>query len=240
MFQHKLNDEVSYRTYLDWFVLSFLAGNINTGGYLACHRFVSHVTGFATMSGILLEQKDWVESFGTLLIPMFFLIGVIISGYLTEKQYAHKVHGQRYAPVMWLVSLILFFVSIGGYVGWFGSFGDAASMKHSFILLASLCGACGLQNAAITSASGSTVRTTHLTGITTDLGLGIVKSEFKLINKEQKDNERKANKLRAVTILSFTLGSLVGAFTFAKFGYLGFILPALISQYSALKAHQNN
>lgn len=240
MFQHKLNDEVSHRTYLDWFVLSFLAGNINAGGYLACHRFVSHVTGFATMSGILLEQKEWLEAFGTLLIPAFFLIGVIISGYLTEKQYAHKVHGQRYAPVMWLVSLILFFVSIGGYAGWFGNFGDVASMKHSFILLASLCGACGLQNAAITSASGSTVRTTHLTGITTDLGLGIVKSEFKSLNKEQKDNERKANLLRAATIISFTSGSLVGAFAFTKFGYLGFIMPAIVSQYSALRANQNN
>lgn len=117
MFQHKLNDEVSHRTYLDWFVLSLLAGNINAGGYLACHRFVSHVTGFATMSGILLEQKDWVEAFGTLLIPVFFLIRVVISGYLTEKQCAHKVHDQRYAPVMWLVSLILFFVSIGGIWG---------------------------------------------------------------------------------------------------------------------------
>lgn len=240
MFRHKLNDEVNYRTYLDWFILSFSAGTINAGGYLACHMFVSHVTGYATLSGIWMEQQDWLHAMLTLVIPVFFLLGVMISAYLTEKQYANKVHGQKYAPVMGLVSLILIFVSFGGQAGWFGPFGDNADLQHSFVFLACLCGACGLQNAAITSASGATIRTTHLTGLTTDLGLGLVRSEVESLTPAQRSLERKANLLRMATILSFALGSMAGAFNFTRFGYLGFLLPALISVYSAVRAYQAN
>ena len=240
MFEHKLSEQVSHKTYFDWFLLSFLAGNINAGGYLACSRFVSHVTGFATLSGISLEQGSWIEALGSLAIPLFFLIGVMVSGYLTEKKYAHKVHGQRYAPVMGLVALLLAFVAVGGSLGLFGQFGDVANMKHDFFLLACLCGACGLQNAAISSASGATVRTTHLTGITTDLGLGIVRAEIHNLSEAQRSTERRANWLRVATIGAFTLGSFVAAFIYSRFKYQGFFFPMLIAIYIGYVARKSH
>ncbi|MBC7420404.1 MAG: DUF1275 domain-containing protein [Bdellovibrio sp.] len=241
MFEHKLNEQVNLKTYFDWFILSFLAGNINAGGYLACSRFVSHVTGFATLSGISLEQGSWVDAFGTLAIPLFFLVGVIVSGYLTEKKYANKVHGQKYAPVMGLVAILVGFVAIGGsYFELFGKFGDVANIKHDFFLLACLCGACGLQNAAISSASGATVRTTHLTGLTTDLGLGIVRAEIHNLSDSQKSIERRANLLRVATIFSFTLGSLIAAFIYSRFKYQGFFVPMFIAIYLAYVARKSH
>lgn len=240
MFEHKFNEQVSLKTYFDWFVLSFLAGNINAGGYLACSRFVSHVTGFATLSGISLEQGSWVEALGTLVIPLFFLGGVMISGYLTEKKYANRVHGQRYAPVMGLVAAILGFVAVAGSLDLFGKFGDVANMKHDFFLLACLCSACGLQNAAISSASGATVRTTHLTGLTTDLGLGLIRAEIHNLPNSQKLVERRANLLRVATIVSFTLGSLVAAFIYSRFKYQGFFVPMVIAIYSAYVARRSH
>ena len=236
MFNHKIQDRVSYQVYFNWFLLSFLAGNINSGGYLACHRFVSHITGFATLAGIDFEQKNWVDALGTLIIPIFFLGGVILSGYLTEKRYAHKVQGQKFAPVFGLIAVLLGFVAIGGYLDWFGRFGDPALIRHDFILLACLCGACGLQNAAITTASGYTIRTTHLTGLTTDLGLGIVKMVFKDHNKKNYTEEKLANLLRVGTILSFSFGSFVGAMIFVQNQYLGFVFPMLVAIYFAFLA----
>ena len=85
MFHHRFNDQVSYRTYFDWFLLSFLAGNINTGGYLSCQRFVSHITGFASLAGISAAEGFWIEALGAITIPLFFLLGVMVSGFLTEK-----------------------------------------------------------------------------------------------------------------------------------------------------------
>ncbi len=242
MFQHKFQENVSFKTYTDWFILSFLAGSINSGGYLACHRFVSHVTGFATLSGISIERFEFLEALGSLLIPLFFLIGVVVSGYLTEKQFAHKLHGEKYAPVMGIVAVLLAFVAVGGYFNFFGVFGKPADLKHDFILLACLCGACGLQNGAITTASGFTIRTTHLTGLTTDLGIGLVRAEFKKLSDQEKRIERRANLLRLAAIFSFTMGSIVGAFIFAKFQYIGFLFPmslAIYFSYTAKKSSSN-
>ena len=239
MFEHKLNENVTFRTYIDWLILSFLAGTINAGGYLACHRFVSHITGFATLSGISLSNESWLEFFGTMAIPLFFLAGVMLSGYLIEKKYAKKTQNQKYAPVMGIVALLLAIVTVGGFLNWFGQFGDPAQINHNFILLACLCGACGLQNAAITSSSGSTIRTTHLTGLTTDLGLGLVRLKVHEMTTEQRKLEKQTNFLRFATIISFTVGSFIGAVFLKKYLYLGFLFPLVISIYLAFAARKN-
>ncbi|AZZ37630.1 DUF1275 domain-containing protein [Bdellovibrio sp. qaytius] len=237
MFQHKINDTASFKTYFDWFILSFLAGSINTGGYLSCHRFVSHITGFATLAGISFERLNLLEAFGTLTIPLFFVAGVMASAYF-EKKYAHKLHGQKYSPVMGLVSILLGTVALGGSLNWFGQFGDSAQIKNDFILLACLCGACGLLNGAITSASGFTIRTTHLTGLATDLGLGLVRVNLDSLTNEQKSLENRANLLRIGTIFSFILGSFVGAFIFMRLQYKGFIFPMALSIYFSYVAYR--
>lgn len=240
MFNHRFHETVSTKTYFDWFLLSFLAGNINTGGYLSSHRFVSHVTGFATLAGISLEEGAWLEALGAIIIPLFFLMGVMLSGFLTEKNRSAKVHGQKFAPVMGLVALLIGFVAIGGTYDIFGVFGEAANIKYDFLLLACLCGACGLQNAAISSASGATIRTTHLTGITTDLGLGLVRAEVHDLSAAEKKQERRANFLRIATIISFTMGSVVGALIFSRFKYQGFFFPMALALYSAWMARNSH
>lgn len=239
MFQHQLFERVHVKTYFDWFLLSFLGGNINCGGFLACHRFVSHITGFATLSGISFQEGNWLDFIGTLSIPVFFLLGVVVSGLLTEQKYSAEFQGQKYAPVMGLVALLLSFVAIGGSLNFFGAFGDVASIKNDFFLLAALCGACGLQNAAVTSATGATLRTTHLTGLTTDLGLGLVRAEIHPPSDKEQSQERRANWLRLATIISFTLGSVVAAFIYVRFQYLGFYFPMAIAIYAAWTAKRS-
>lgn len=231
MFQHKLEDQVSQKTYIDWFVLSFLAGSINTGGFLASHRFVSHITGYATLAGISFEQMNWYGFIMTLIIPLAFMTGVMFSAYLTEKQFAHYRHGQKYAPVMQIVAFLLLVVAIGGYFDFFGEFGSTTNLKNDYILSAILCMACGLQNGAITMSSGATVRTTHITGITTDLGLGLVRAAIIAGDPERQKKEHRANKLRIGTITAFTAGAIVGAYVFISFKFAGFILPASMALY---------
>ena len=236
MFNHKLNETATFKTYADWFLLAFLGGNINAGGFLAAGRFVSHVTGFATLTGVSFEKGNFLEAVGLMSIPGYFLAGVMVSGYCTEKRRAVDIHGQKYAPVMWVVAILLALVTVGGAANFFGGFGVAANLGPDYFLLALLCWACGLQNAAITSASGSTVRTTHLTGLTTDLGLGIIRAEVHYASQEGRAADRKANLLRISTIISFFLGSLLGAFSYTRFHYLGFLLPMNLAIYAAFSA----
>ena len=58
-----------------WFTLAFQAGWINAGGFLACHRFVSHVTGFATQFGVDIAEFRWTDATGMLTVPLFFFNG---------------------------------------------------------------------------------------------------------------------------------------------------------------------
>src|SRR5665213_3152302 len=56
-----------------WMILAFQGGLLNIGGLLACHSFVSHVTGFATLFGLELNRVHYWAASGMLAVPLFFL-----------------------------------------------------------------------------------------------------------------------------------------------------------------------
>jgi len=232
VFKHRIHEKVGFKTWIDWFLLAFNAGVVNTGGYLACHRFVTHVTGFATLSGADAASGRFDDAVGILTVPVYFLFGVMVSAYLVD----HRIHSGRkplYALVMATITLLLLVAAIGGYLGFFGGFGADPDLSHDYILLALLCGSSGLQNAALTTSSGSTIRTTHLTGITTDLGIGLIRAANLQDGDHRKHVEMKANYLRLGMISSFMAGSGVGAALFLQTQYFGFLLPAGIAAYAA-------
>jgi uncharacterized membrane protein YoaK (UPF0700 family) len=235
MFRHRISEPVGVKTYVDWFMLSFLAGNVNTGGYLACHRFVSHVTGFATLAGVDAASTRWGDAIGMLTVPIYFLFGVMVSAYFIDRR-VHEGKRPRYALVMGLEMLCLVLAAMGGMLGWFGNFGEVMELRRDYLLLALLCAASGLQNAALTSATGATIRTTHLTGITTDLGIGLIRAASIHETDERRRFEIKANLLRVGTIISFMVGSAIGAVLYLEHGYAGFVLPSVIAGYAILMA----
>jgi uncharacterized membrane protein YoaK (UPF0700 family) len=126
----------------------------------------------------------------------------------------------------------LLFAAMGGELEQFGLFGTLG-LRQNYLLLVLLCLSCGLQNAAVTASSGRSVRVTHLTGLTTDLGLGLARIFTLELNHKRSDFELRANYLRMGSILAFVIGSGLGAFIFINLGYRGFIFPALISIYAA-------
>ncbi len=212
-----------------WMVMAFQAGVLNIGGFMACHRFVSHVTGFATFFGVEISAGEGFEAFGMLTVPLFFLMGAMLSGHLVDLRLRqHK--RPRYYITFGLIFLLTFTVFGGGMLGWFGAFGEPLALARDYFLLALLCLACGIQNGTIATVSGFAVRTTHLTGLTTDLGIGIVR----LMNRERLPDldaklETKANFMRTAILIGFVAGSVVGGFAFARYGYGGFALPSLTS-----------
>jgi uncharacterized membrane protein YoaK (UPF0700 family) len=216
--------------------MSFLAGAVNSGGFMACERFVTHITGFATLAGIDIALMKWGDAIAALSIPVYFLIGVLIAGWLTEGRLAQ---GKKpvYPFIMALVTICIGIVTFGGLYGWFGNFGTAANYSDDYLLLALLCGSSGLQNAAITSASRGTLRTTHMTGATTDLGLGIVRSFFLKSEPEQMKYELLVNLRRIASISSFIFGGAISAFLFLQFRYGAFLMPTLIGLYLTIYSY---
>ena len=235
MFKHSLNEPVRLKTYVDWFLLAFLAGCVNAGGFMACERFVTHVTGFATLAGVDFARGQFAAAIGILTVPAYFLGGVMVSAYFIDRriQEGKKPH---YALVMSLVSACLFLAALGGVFGLFSEFGTEVQLRRDYFFLALLCAASGLQNAALTTSSGATIRTTHLTGITTDLGIGLMRASALPARDERKSAEKKANWLRLGTISAYMVGSCAGAVVFLAYRYLGFALPGAIALYATLVA----
>ena len=208
--------------------MAFQAGVVNVGAFMACHRFVSHVTGFATYFGYEINQKHHTEAFGMLVVPMFFLLGCMISGQLIDIQLKLR-RRPRYSLTFGLIFCLMSIVFGLGISGYFGKFGEPLLLARDYSLLVILCLVCGIQNGTITTVSKSVIRTTHLTGIMTDLGIGIVR----FLNRERLSidwqNEANANLMRIGIIFFFGTGSVVGGFAFKKFEYAGFAIPALTS-----------
>jgi len=235
--------EFRYRNLVVWFLMAFQAGSINAGGFLGLHRFVSHTTGFATTFGESFARGRIASAVATASVPIFFLIGVMISAYFVDLRLARHRQPQ-YTGLMVCICLLLLAAGGGGLLGWFGAFDTPAGQEPSYPLLAILCLACGIQNACITSASGAVVRTTHLTGLTTDLGIGLMR--FAAENQEPKVRtaEGRATLMRVGVIASFTFGSTVGSLVFLTSGFVGFFIPVgitggliLIDIWDRLKKH---
>jgi uncharacterized membrane protein YoaK (UPF0700 family) len=218
----------SWRNLFVWSGMSFQAGVINSGGFIGCHRFVSHTTGFATAFGEAFAKAQWNLALEAAGVPMFFLVGVMISAYLIDGRTAQG-KSPLYSLTVFLIVMLMILAVGGGLAGWFGDFASTASSGESFPLLAILCLACGIQNASITSASGSSIRTTHLTGITTDLGIGIIRWVHAKRENPNTDVEKKANITRVALIAAFIAGSTLGTIVFLQFKYLGYLIPVLIS-----------
>jgi len=208
--------------------MAFQAGMLNAGGFLACHQFVSHVTGFATLFGVEFLNNDFSSALAMLTVPICFMIGAMFSGQLIDIKLQAKKE-PKYYLVYCLLTMLLTGIAIAGSMGYMGKFGEPLVYTRDYTLLILLCFVCGVQNATITSSSKAVVRTTHLTGITTDLGIGIIRYINRHSIEAISEYEGRANTMRFGLIIFFLLGSLGGAFLFFKYEFKGFFLPALIS-----------
>lgn len=211
-----------------WLSMAFQAGTINTGGYLACHRFVSHVTGFGTLVGEEAAIGNYTNAAGMAMVPIFFIVGAMLSAFLVDRR-IQRDRAPLYPVVMFLTVLLTLAVSILGSEGFFGSFGAPFSGTNDYILLAILCLTCGLLNATVTSAFGAVIRITHLTGITTDMAIGVVRVLTHSHKIRPRDAEIRANFMRASLIGSFMIGSYISALAYQEIHFWGFLIPCGIA-----------
>jgi uncharacterized membrane protein YoaK (UPF0700 family) len=230
----------NFKNYVLWFILSFNAGCINIGGFLAAHRFVSHITGYATHFGDEFSRGNLGRALSLASVPVFFIIGSMISAWFTDRREIRSHKDKNYAFLFFLISGILFFISVIGPFGVFGLFGAENEFLPNYFLISLLAISSGLQNAMISTASGLLVRTTHLTGISTDFGVGLIRFFNLPLGSEQRTKEMRVNLLRGGTIGSFILGSIIASFQFRRFEYLGFLLPALITGSLGYYTHYRN
>src|SRR5689334_15177523 len=180
-------------------ILSFVAGIVNIAGFLAVQRLTTNVTGHFAFFVDEIFQLDLREAFIYFLYIFFFFLGSFLSNILVEI--VSKVSERMiYVVPIIIESIILFLVAI---------FGQELAVKSANLLAFSLLFAMGLQNSLVTTISNAAVRTTHLTGLFTDLGIELSQLIFYKL-KEQRKKLYSSIKLRLTIISFFFLGGLMG------------------------------
>jgi uncharacterized membrane protein YoaK (UPF0700 family) len=143
---------------------------------------------------------------------------------LIDRRFYQRRRPLYTAPLR-LTSLILGLVAVLGWRGAFGVFGKTVDLAADFVLLVLLAFASGLQNAAVSTITRLMVRTTHMTGHATDLGMGLALLGF--TSGEHRALAVRGAFLRGGKVAAFAVGGLVAA-QLARAGYLLFFLPALV------------
>ncbi|CAN5861643.1 YoaK family protein [soil metagenome] len=198
--------------------LAVIAGALNAGGFLAIGQYTSHMTGIISSASDYLILGKFVPAFAAIFMLIAFTWGAACTALIVN--YA-KRNNMRYiyTPVLWLeAGLLLVFGLVGSQLREH----EVITVSFTAILL---CYVMGLQNALITKISNAVIRTTHVTGLVTDLGIELGKMIY--WNRTQthaNENNVAANHyklhLYSTLIGAFFIGGLLGA---AGFKYLGFI-----------------
>jgi len=189
-------------------VLSFVAGIVNVSGYLAFKQLTTNVTGhFALFIYDVSNLNFWIGTIYFLYI-FSFLIGSFVSSLLIEKFKESKTLNVFVIP-----TIIEVFILIG-----IAIFSNFYELLYPNIIICLLLFAMGIQNSFVTTISNAIVRTTHLTGLFTDLGIDLSQLFFPKSYPQRK--KLKANiKLRISIIAFFFIGGLIGGYLFAKWDW---------------------
>ncbi|MFN7021839.1 MAG: DUF1275 family protein [Phycisphaerales bacterium] len=154
--------------------LAWVAGYTNILCIITCATATSHVTGTVSQWGFDIVEGRWDLLLFTSFLLVVFLLGAMISGLCTELGRRRGWESIYILPIAIQAAILSALALV---MEWHEQ-GTMATggLRYAIAGLASL--AMGLQNATITRISGGIVRTTHVTGVVTDLGLESVQFLF--------------------------------------------------------------
>lgn len=195
--------------------LALLAGYINAVGFLgADQQGVTHVTGQATTFGIAVSHGDFGVVGHAAMLMLFFFGGAVVSGAIIRRPELSQ-RGRRYGVALGLEAMLLAVATLLMLkdVWW----------ADDFVAMAA-----GLQNAMVTSYSGAALRTTHMTGIVTDLGIILGHA----VRGEQIEREKFG--LLGMLLFSFISGGVIGAYGAPPLREFALVPPTAILAIASL------
>ena len=196
-------------------LLSLNAGFINAAGFIAFAVLTTNVTGHAALLAVDMATGQFRAARMVAVWLLLFLAGAFASSLYIgkvgrDKSFAYTV------PIMVIFLLVLVIAAFGS--------NYRHTLPETEYFAGSLLFAMGMQNALVSLVSGSTVRTTHLTGLVTDLGIDL--SGVLLSRKQPNPTLKRRILLRIAIIGFFLLGGLAGGWAFLTFQFAAFYLPA--------------
>jgi uncharacterized membrane protein YoaK (UPF0700 family) len=201
------------------FYLAFVAGAANAGGYLAVRQYTSHMSGIVSAMADNLAVGSGVAMLAGGSAVAAFLAGAACTAVLVNWGRRRGLNGQYALPLVVEAGLLVVF----------GATGHRWEHRTTMAVpatVALLCFTMGLQNAIITKLSHAEIRTTHVTGMVTDIGIELGKMLYPnwTTGKERVSADWRKLWLLVGLVGSFFAGGVVGALGFQHVGF-GFTLP---------------
>ncbi len=209
--------------------LAFVAGAVNAGGFLAIGRYTSHMTGIVSSMADDLALGNARLALAALAAWLAFVAGAATTAVLINWTRRRKLRSQYALSLLLEAALLLLF----------GLAGNNLAAMHDIlapVTVLLLCFIMGLQNAIITKISGASIRTTHVTGLSTDIGIELGKLFY--YNRHSRPEllvraNRQKLKLHLLLILFFFIGGISGALGFK---YIGFSATVILAAALAILA----
>lgn len=191
------------------FFLALNAGMVNVLGlFTVLHQSVSHMTGNVSM--LAMSLLDWQpEHFIYLsLVILCFVIGSFYSGLILGN--GSVAFGRHYGLPLSLVAIFLVLTWL--LLPYFPRYG-----------LLWACVAMGVQNAMVSHYKGAIIRTTHLSGVLTDIGLAL---GYKARGLKV---EKRRIFLHLLIFIGFLCGGLIASLLYPYLNLQTFLIPAALS-----------
>lgn len=200
-------------------LLSLVAGIVNITGVLALHTLTTNVTGHFAFFAEEITKHDYAIAVTFLVFTLCFLLGSFVANTIVEIVLQRKPRLAHVVPIaleiLILTCVALFFNQSSIYL--------MHGKVEAFLLLFAM----GIQNSLVTKVSQSTVRTTHLTGLFTDLGIEL--SQLFFYKRPEQQQKLKSNiYLRLSIITFFFIGCVIGGFAYGKLGIKTLFIASIL------------
>ncbi len=227
---HPQQSVLAGRQMVSFWFFAMAAGAANAGAFLVCERFVTHVTGTVTRIG--LDANNWLLMVDYGLVLVSFIFGAMCSVLPLQRQVA-RGQPPSHAAGLWAVAAILAAIALAGHWGLFGPVGDDVEQASDFLFLCAVAFAMGLMNATVASSTALAVRTTHMTGPATDLGVHLATA---WVDPALRAQQLELARLRGGKVVAFALGAGLMVPLVQGSGHLAFLAPAALVSLATLRS----
>lgn len=212
-------------------ILSSIAGALNAVGFLIAGSFTANMTGNISALADEFAQGALWSGLAFLVLVVAFICGAATAAVLINFGERRRIRSIYAVAIMFEGVVIL---ALGATLAaWNGAAGHG-------LLVGVLSYVMGLQNAVTSMISRSRVRTTHVSGMATDIG---IEAATLLGSPEARSSVLPKLRLHGATLIAFAGGGVAGAVLFGHVGYWLFVMAAAsllaISLPEAIRARRS-
>lgn len=198
---------------------ALVAGLVNVCSVMIFFAFSSNVTGHVASFAEEIVKGHWYQVWVLLAWMSLFVLGAFVANLSVTLLGARNLYAGHSAPLLLQAAILCA-------VGFYGHEHYLETLTETELLVGVLLFTMGLQNSAVASVTGSVVRTTHLTGLFTDLAM-----ELSMIMQPRFRGNRQLRErfvLHVTILATYLLGGLLGGIACQRFGFHAFYLASAL------------